>query len=281
MPSDRPSPARRALTLSLALAVPARFAFEVRSERSLVPLGYAAVLLVAALLTQRRTLAAQLASRGALWANLLLGALMALSSTSHERVFGAQLALVAGGALLALGRHGLDAGGDDARFVPRAFRTTLLAVMMMALADALTLGLFGAVQLAESSRGCACHSLGGAALALPIGLTALLSLGVLGLLRLRFWGLLVDLVANVALLATLGGGALHLPIPIKLALGATAALKLLMVSPMLRAIARGEAPEATTLSTRGVRAGSVAVVALMAASCYGAWIASSPLLPMR
>lgn len=281
MSSDTPSLARRALTLTLALGVPARFAFEVRSDRTLVPLGYAAVLTVAALLTQRRTLAAQLVSRGALWANLILGALVALSSATHERVFGAQLALVAGGALLGLRRHGLEAGGDDARFVPRAFRTTLLAVMMMALADALTLGLFGAVQVADASRGCACHDPGVAALAIPLGLTALLALGVLGLLRLRAWGLFVDLVANVALMAALGAGALRLPTPIQLTLGATAALKVLMVSPMLRAIARGEAPEATALSTRGVRAGSVAVVALMAASCYGAWVASSPLLPMR
>lgn len=270
---------RRALAVTAGLGVAARFGAEIGHDVAWVLWAYVALLVGAAALSLRGTLAAQLAVRAAWWANLLLGALIALSSARSERAFGAQLAIAAGVALIALGRKGLDAAEDGGGFVPKAFRTTLLAVMVMALADALTLGLFGALSVTARAY----HGPGPSDFerALPLALAAPLALGFVGLLRLRFWGLLLDLAADAGILVALATRSLDLPIPLKAALGATAVLKFALVTPLFVAIARGRAPEARALSNAGVRLGAAAVVGLVGISCAAAWVFDRALLPLR
>lgn len=270
---------RRGLAVVAGLGVAARFGAEIGRDVSWVLYGYVAVVAAASLASLRGSVAAQLGARSVWWANLLLGALIAASSTHSERVFGAHLAILSGAAILAAGRRGLDAADDDAGFVPKAFRTTLLAVMVMGLADALTLGLFGAMGLATTHARWEDH--GQFARAVPLAIAATLALGFVGLLRLRFWGLLLDLAADGAILVALGLSALDLPIPLKLALGATAALKFALVTPLFVAIARGRAPETRALSPWGVHLGTAAVLGLVGLASACAWVFDTRLIPVR
>ena len=98
-----------------------------------------------ALLICRPHVGGQLVARAVWWSNLILGTLIATSGGSSERVIAALLALCTGGALLAVGRAELDEPTTSGSFLPVAFRGTLICLVVMALADAQSLLLFGAL----------------------------------------------------------------------------------------------------------------------------------------
>jgi hypothetical protein len=66
-------------------------------------------------------------------------------------------------------------------------------------------------------------------------------IAVFGLFRLAVWGLMLNLLANVAIAGLGLAGALELPGPIVGSLVATAVLQILLPVPMLVAMARGTA----------------------------------------
>src|SRR5262245_8289938 len=90
----------------------------------------AGLLLATAVLIHGRHIGSQLPARAVLWSNLILAAMVA-SFGGHGDV---PVAAVLGGAtaasLLLLGRSGLERA--DAGFIPVAFRSTLVALMVMA-----------------------------------------------------------------------------------------------------------------------------------------------------
>jgi hypothetical protein len=190
-----------------------------------------ALLGAAALLCHHRHVGSQLLCRAAFWSNLLLGLLATIIGSSSERPVGVALMVTTGAALLLLGRRGLDGDVRAGSFRPLAFRTTLLAIMVMALADAQSLFLFGTLELEGW------HSDGRTVLL--FGLAGLLVLGLVGLYRLRGWGLVVGAAGCLALAGAALGDALGLPQALNVAFVATSLAQLAIVAPLAVAVWRG------------------------------------------
>jgi hypothetical protein len=190
----------------------------------------AGLLGASALLVHHRHVGSQMLVRAALWSNLLLGVIISVAGSSREQHIAVVLAAATGGALLALGRQGLAGDARGASFVPLAFRAPLTAILVMALADAQTLILFGSLLAAEgngpASTGVASLALAGALL-----------LGIAGLYALKVWGLLVNLVACGAIVALAATGLLELPWELRVAFVATAALQIVLAARVLVALA--------------------------------------------
>ncbi len=219
-----------------------------------MPTGF---LLAAAVLAHHQHVGSQLLARAVLWSNLLLGAVVAYAGNSREEPIASVLAVVTGLALLVLGRRGIDGDARGGGFVPVAFRATLVAILVMALADAQTLLLFGTLFFTE---GGSASSTG----AVSLALAAALILSIAGLYRLRVWGLLLDVVACGALVAASLLGALDLGPVFTLAFAISGGLQIVLAVPLLAALFFPRArKQPSALSRRGVWLGSAAVVAVM------------------
>lgn len=134
------------------------------------------------------------------------------------------------GGLLALWAAGPVRWDERSRFAPAAFRFSLTASLIMSLADMHTL-----LVLSDLPRALSLGSWWS-----DNGLTAIcglvMGLAVLGVYRLRLWGVALNLVANVLIAALALTGTLRLPDLFTYTLAATAALQLLIPLPMLRMI---------------------------------------------
>jgi hypothetical protein len=218
-----------------------------------VPAG---LLALSALLAHHGSVGSQLIARSAWWANLVLGTLISVVSSSREAPLGLALALGSGAALLAMGRMGL--GEDEhSAFRPVAFRTTLTLGMIMAVADAQELLLFGALRLEE--RGWHRHEEG----ALLLGSAAFIMVAIAGLYRLRVWGLLLGSVGAIGVIVLAASDAYGLKGALGNALIVTSAVQLLLPVPIFVAITRRRAPEPGPASSRLARLGPPILVALM------------------
>jgi hypothetical protein len=203
-----------------------------------------------------RSSGSQILVRAILWSNLLLAAMVAWIASGHDQRVAAVLGSATGVALLALGRQGLDRAGGA--FVPVAFRGTLLALLVMALADAQSLLFWGSVLVSDDS---------------PVQLTGVFALvcagaftvGVAGLYRLRTWGLLVNGAAALALIALVLLGAFRDLRAFQILFGGSALLQLGLAVPLYRALVRG-ARQAPSISKASVWIGSVAVQLLILAA---------------
>ena len=185
-----------------------------------------------------RQLGPQILARAAWWSNLILGTLIAFTSSSSEVISATALAATCGAALLLAGRSGLS--GDSGAFRPVAFRATLLIAMIMALADTQSLLLFGTLEASEHS-GLDLES------GLMLGSAAFMVVAMVGLFRLRVWGLALNIVANVVIAILAATDCYDLPDPLVYALVTTAVLQLLLPIPMIAAIARRASPSAASV----------------------------------
>jgi hypothetical protein len=219
-----------------------------------VPTG---LLALTAWLVHRRHFGSQLFARAVLWANLLLGTLIATSSRGSEESIATMLVAATGVSLLALGRDGVEADGAEGSgaFAPKAWRGTLLLAMVLGLADAQSLLLFGALDKYE-------HGLP------KLACAAFIALGVFGLYRMRVWGVLVSLAANLVVGALALAGRLGLPEPLVVGLVATALVQLLLPTPIVLAMFRGARPGEGRLPRAGVAATTAVVVALMGVTAF-------------
>ena len=206
---------------------------------------------------------AQVVARGFWWCFLVMGTFMASSSSAYEAQGGTFSAVCASVALLAVGRTGLDNDADP-RFQPVAFRGTLLFTLVLAIADTVALLLVGGVSLiwAPESR--------------VVGLGVLMGLGVVGLVRLRTWGLLVALASSglVAVLAV--SGALPVGHLLQKVFTCTAILQLVVPLPMLVTIVRRRAPGPDRWQATRWKAASLGIVVLAAFSIYAGFIDRTP-----
>jgi hypothetical protein len=226
------------------------------------------LLIASAALVWHGRLTSQLLARAVWWSNLLLGALLAVSGASSERALGGWLAISTGAALLAAARRGLD---TESAFSPVAYRTSLMGILVMALADAQSLLLFGTLQLTEKRSW---HE-GVATLALWLAGAALVA--IVGLYRLKLWGLVLNLIVNVAIVGVALGGLLDLPTPLLWAYVATSTLQLVLATPLVIALVRRVKPQARApkLSRFGFAPQAIAIAGLMAISAACAFVLRS------
>lgn len=230
-PSAKAPFVRRALASILAVGA----AVCMRSWGSNLPLALwlpTGLLAASALLLHHPRLGSQLLARAVLWSNLILGVVMTFFANSRERPIAVVLAATTGAALLLVGRAGLDDRTRGGSFVPVAFRATLLALMVMALADAQSLAFFGALQLEawtpSPDRAALYFALAG-------GLLGALA----GLYRLRVWGLLLGVVSWMAVAAVALAGGLQLPGGLVAAFVATSVLQMCIAAPLFVALWTG------------------------------------------
>jgi hypothetical protein len=208
---------------------------------------------------------AQLLARGVWWSFLLFGALVCAttrpSSSDAEAVW---LALPAAAALLLAGSSGLDA--RTGRFQPVAFRGTLVLALILAIADTASFSWFGALNATFEKHG--------GLLLMVVPMAA----GVIGLLRLRTWGLLVSLACNVLVVVLSLTGVLELPRVLRILYVSSAALQLVVPIPMIVAIVRRRppAPDGWRRTKRAVS--TSVIVAIAALSVYCAFLRSTPLI---
>jgi hypothetical protein len=235
-----------------------------------------ALLAASALLLHRRQLGAQLLVRAVWWANLMLGTLVAVTGSSGDRAVAAPLALATGAALLALGRHRLEEAGGCGSFVPIAFRSSLMATLVMAMADAQSLLLFGGLELERGFR----EWRHGSVPSLALGCAAVLALAIVGLYRLRLWGLLLNLAGTIAVAALGFVGKLDLPGVLVGGFVASAAVQVGLAAPILRALFTGAAPSPPRIARGGWAVGVALVLAMMGISAACAYALHHRLLPL-
>jgi hypothetical protein len=220
----------------------------------------AGLLVLSAALAHHGRTGSQLLARGVWWANLVLGTLFCLAGSGSERSFGLTVVLATGAPLLAMGRMGLDED-DEGAFRPLAFRRTLSLAMIMAVADAQALLFWGVFKLRYDkwTRGPLPHETQGVILLLA---AAVVLFGIVGLYRLRVWGLVVGAVSALGLIALAMSDVCGLEPPLPQSLVATSAIQLLLPVPIIAAIVRGRAP-APSPPSFAARLAPQAVVALL------------------
>jgi hypothetical protein len=143
----------------------------------LIPAG---ALLLAAIAVHARALGAQLFARAAWWSSFTLGVFLSIIGSGRERVEGSALAIGTALALLVADPKRLSAATAQDGYRPIAYRGTLQLMMVFAIADALTMSLFGFVSLEKSHEAAGWWLLGAA---------ALFVVGFVGLYRLALWGI--------------------------------------------------------------------------------------------
>jgi hypothetical protein len=218
---------------------------------------------VAAGLIWFRPIAAQLLARGAWWSFLLGGGLLAVAAPHDAERFGSLAVACNAVALLAAGRTGLGEGAGS--FRPVAFRGTLLLALVLAIADT------GAFLWMGSGTAMFAGHPSLLIMAVPM------AVGVVGLLRLRTWGLLVSLASNL-LVAILGlAGVLYLEGPLRALFVSSACLQLLVPLPMLVTIWRGRTPGPDRWHRAKALASSAVIAGIAGVSFYATFVHGAPL----
>ncbi len=232
-----------------------------------IPTG---LLAASALLLHHGKAGSQLIARSIWWANLVLGTLIALASGGSDQRVGVGLAVVTGIALLAMGRLGLDEDAASA-FRPIAFRTTLTLGMIMAVADAQALALFGALKLQPSGWKEEAADRGGQIGMLLLSVL-LLALAISGLYRLRLWGLLLATLTAAGIAALAATDVYGVPEPLRVGLILTSGVQILLPVPVMVAVVRGRAAEPSKAVARLARMAPAALVVLMMGASTFAWL---------
>jgi len=194
-------------------------------------------------LTRDRRFRSAILSRAIAASNLAVALIYAASVGGvFGAVFASLLALASARCLALLGDRGLD-GSDDpgSAFEPVRFRRLLIAALIMAFADALTLG-FSSTVAGVRTLGFALSGLATGfpvELALTVAAAMLMVVNVGGLLRLRTWALFGTLLSNLGIAALALQGMLAINLYVALALTVTASMQLLLLVPVFAAVRGG------------------------------------------
>ncbi len=220
-------------------------------------------LVVAAGLVHMPKLGPQLVARAIWWANLGLGTAFSVFGGYSERQAGFFISFGCGIALLAVGRKGLAEASERAGYAPAAFRSSLMLLMALALADAQTFALFAIHSLTRDEP---VRLSGG----LLVVVALLFVVGFVGLYRLWIWGALLN-VATAALFGlVLLTDAVHYDKELSLLFGAVCAGQVLAALPMVIGLARGRPLPSPPARLRGV--GAIAVVVGMMMVSLLRWV---------
>lgn len=207
-------------------------------DEFLVGLPLVLLLVWAARLSQDQRLRSAILTRAIAASSLVLALVGSLLGPYSWCIVSVLLAVASGRSLQLLGERGLDGSEDpNPSFEPVKFRGILILALVMACTDALTL-LYSATMTATWA-----YFLGGYdawSSVLPnVGATAtaaaLMVVNVLGLLRLRTWALISNMLANVGIAALALSGMLTTPPQLSIMLVTTAAIQLVLPLPILAA----------------------------------------------
>jgi hypothetical protein len=233
-----------------------------RSPALWIPTG---LLVLSALLLHHGHVGSQLIARSVWWSNLVLGTLIALlADGSSDRNAGVELATTMGTALLAMGQLGLDEREGSA-FRPVAFRTTLTLGMIMAVADAQALALFGVIKVADGWNRPDHQGRQGLML---LASATLLVVAIAGLYRLRVWGLFLATFCAAGVFAMSLADAYGLD-ELRIPLALTSTVQVLLPGPVFVAILGGRPGAATSWHPRLARLLPSALVVLMMTASVG------------
>lgn len=187
-PASRVAIVRKVLASALSVGMGAIMVYTLGSMRAdldgpgwLAGAMFLAGPLLAAVGIWPRAIGLQLASRAVWWVQLLF---LSFASVVEPDGRIPALALGSAGALLLAGRLGLADDGSG-RFRPVAFRGTLMLALVLAIADVGTFTWLGTMQTIREGN------------IRVILFVPLMIAGVIGLLRLRTWGLIVSVACNV------------------------------------------------------------------------------------
>ena len=176
----------------------------------------------------------QVVARATWWQATVVGLLFVGTGVTE----GAVLALGGIGAALAGGRHGLT--NPSATFVPAMYAKTLTMSLVLAIADIVVLliyaGRWAETMLAWADADGTATLLGPTLLLL--GSAAAMLVAVRGLLRLKMWGLIACIAANLAVAALAISGAFGIQGFLAVGLAITAVAQLVLPLPLLRTIVR-------------------------------------------
>jgi hypothetical protein len=192
-----------------------------------------AMLAWAARMVTRPTFAAQVLVRAIAVSNLVVALLLALSVGGMIGAL-SQVVIAFGcfRVLRLLGDRGLDTSDPESEFRPIAFRGFLILALIMAFADAQTLMFSALTQgsyLFTDDRTWLIASR-----AAPTLLAAVvMAINVWGLMRLRTWAMLLNIVANLVIARLALTGALGVNIYVAASLSLTAAVQLMLPVPIL------------------------------------------------
>lgn len=245
---------RTVLSAAISLAGAVAFFRGLPDSRPLAALIPPLALVVAAVATLMPPLGAQLLARGLWWSNFFLGVVLVLMASGQESTMGAWLGLCCSGALLLADRTRLLAAADTAGFRPAAYAGTLQLLLVLALADAQTLLLFGGLALHDSRP--ASMALLGLALGFTAGFVALLRLSLLGV------GLTMGSALTLALVVASGTG--NIDRVMRAPLLVMACMQLAVPLPMLASIALRRPLPALPLRTRAHAGRAVIVLIALA-----------------
>jgi hypothetical protein len=216
-------------------------------------------LFLAGLIAHGSTLGPQLLARAIWWSNLGLGTILCVLGSSHERNVGVIMTLGCGVALLAIGRKGLAQATERAAYAPAAFRSSLLLLMVLALADAQTLGLFTILEYDTRNGPSGAFVLGAFATVFVVGFV--------GLYRIKIWGAVVNSAAALVLFALTLFRALSLSHDLETIIAILMGVQLLVSVPMLVAALRGKPLLSPPAKLRPALA-TLAIVTVMGVSLW-------------
>ncbi|MBC8069331.1 MAG: hypothetical protein IAG13_13430 [Deltaproteobacteria bacterium] len=191
------------------------------------------VLLVwAARLVRKSQFGPQMLARGIVWSSLVVGVLISCFEGLIYAVPGAIVATFCAMALIRLRGRGLEPGPGDGLFRPVAFRTHLVLALVMACADAQTLCFAAVLQIASALDQSVAPWSG-----LLTSVCAIVMIAaVWGVYRLRVWGLMLNVLGNVAIAWLALDGVLRLEFPIGATLAITATIQLLLTVPLIATV---------------------------------------------
>ncbi len=197
----------------------------------------AAAILVSGGVALSKRLSLQLLARSVWWQALLYSSIsfLAMLHFPGEGFDGGwPLLLMIGGSVLALasaGRTGLHT--DSGIFSPNGFRNLLMVSIVLAMADTQALLFYSGMHIeAGFHHAPMCAALTSAAGYLACAAVMIVSL--VGLYRMKLWGLALTIVANVGIATLALTGVLGLPDLLANTLAATAALQLLIPMPLIK-----------------------------------------------
>jgi hypothetical protein len=202
--------------------------FEKGEPAVLIPTVFLAL---AALAIHAPRLGPQLFARAVWWANLGLGTILCLLGSDTEARIGIWLSIGSGAALLGIGRQGLVEAEERSGYLPAAHRASLLLLMVLAMADAQTFLLMGALELDNSSRG-----LSGLFM---FAVGALFVVGFVGLYRLAPWGALVTAGTSLVTFVVVGAEVIRVDSDFFEIVLVLTVVQMLATAPMLIAMVSG------------------------------------------
>jgi len=220
-------------SISVALALPCSVMRHGSADGLLLVLMMSGLALASYPMSRSSNLFAQIFARAIWWQALAFGLVLAIGSAVGEVSGSISTAIpmyVAGGvlALCGAGQVGLDL--ESNLFFPVAFRRSLTASLIMAMADAIALLFYAGIVLVDGSLGPQDLS----NFAEFTGSAVVMLVALHGLYRLRLWGLVLNIIANVLIAGLALSGVFDIPEVIALGLAATAVAQLFLPLPLLR-----------------------------------------------